>query len=91
VSGNRLARLPENLGDCSSLEALYLNANKQLKQLPDSICRLSRLRELCANRCGISALPRDLLQLTQLDVLDLRPDLKKPVSVNLGCTSDGGG
>ena len=45
--------LPEWLGNLSSLQTLFLNGNKNLMEMPtvQAMRRLTKLKQLCINRC----------------------------------------
>ena len=66
----KLTELPENLGNLSRLQELYVNSNR-LTQLPDSIVKLKMLSVLNANSNRITVLPENIGKLSALKNLHL--------------------
>jgi Leucine-rich repeat (LRR) protein len=63
--------MPHELGDCAKLERLHLMGNV-LGELPESMGRLGRLRELwLGQNPNISALPETFYQLSSLKALNM--------------------
>eukprot|EP00968_Pinguiococcus_pyrenoidosus_P020151 scaffold2309_cov248-Pinguiococcus_pyrenoidosus.AAC.5 len=78
VSSNNLRALPEELGDCSSLQELYMNNNAKFKSLPSSMGHLKMMKELSARSCpALKALPSTAKSWSSLRQLDLRAGKKK--------------
>ena len=81
VRENQLKSLPPEIGNLKKLASLDISCNK-LMALPPEIGKLKNLRELYVNNLGwegssegenkISDLPKEILQLTKLEKLDLR-------------------
>jgi len=65
-----LTELPEDVGQLSQLQSLYLDSN-QLSELPASIGQLSQLQRLDLSNNQLSELPASIGQLSQLLVLFL--------------------
>lgn len=70
LEGNRMVQLPEELGALTNLEALVLGHNLDLRDLPDSMSRLTKLTELDVHSCELAAVPACVCQLPAL--LDLK-------------------
>ena len=69
VSNNKkIDSLPDEVGDCYSLEYLALEGTS-IKKLPDSICRLPRLRTLRLSSSPIEELPVGLWRCGELTSL----------------------
>ena len=62
---NRLASLPEEIGDCVRLKRLWLDDNR-LQALPESITRLACLQELYVPHNRLTALPAGLVSMPAL-------------------------
>ncbi len=70
LDGNRIASLPDWIGELSRLESLFVGGN-QLAALPPSLGRLQRLRQLLAPRNRLRALPPELGECSALEELDV--------------------
>ncbi|GJW40993.1 disease resistance TIR-NBS-LRR class family protein [Tanacetum coccineum] len=71
IDGYLLEKLPEDLGKLECLEKLFV-ISKKVEYLPDSICMLKRLKELCVTDCcRLGKLPEDIGQLESLEKLYL--------------------
>ena len=71
LTRNQLDRVAENLHGLKKLRKLYLGHNPGLKTLPESIGKLSSLRELHLGRTGVRVLPDAIGKLRKLEVVDL--------------------
>lgn len=71
LGGNRLVRLPPELGQLSKLSALILCGNR-LQTLPEELSQLANLESLRVHDNQLRALPTDLIKLTNLKELSLR-------------------
>ncbi|KAL4174828.1 hypothetical protein KRP22_006757 [Phytophthora ramorum] len=60
VQQNALHELPHNVGECESLVRIVLTRNRDLRGLPASVCRLSRLQELRVDKSCFLALGDEL-------------------------------
>ncbi|GJP35039.1 hypothetical protein CLOM_g19504 [Closterium sp. NIES-68] len=68
----RARRLPDDLGNLTSLQSLELSDCSELTHLPSSLPQLSLLESLAISRCGqLFHLPEDMGQLSALQELDL--------------------
>ncbi|KAG5564762.1 hypothetical protein RHGRI_000836 [Rhododendron griersonianum] len=71
VQYNKLSRLPSEIGDLDSLEMLVLEGNNGFSALPESICKLVRLRCWNLNDCNLSHLPSENDRLISLGLFEL--------------------
>ncbi len=71
LSIQKIASLPESLGDISSLTYLHLGAEEGLENLPASLGNLTGLTELSLNCKGLTALPDSIGQLKHLNCFHL--------------------
>ncbi|GKD08287.1 zinc finger, CCHC-type containing protein [Tanacetum coccineum] len=72
-----LEKLQEDLGKLECLEKLNVSS-KKIEYLPDSICRLKRLKELYVTECyRLGKLPEDIVQLECLERLYLSSTMIK--------------
>jgi len=70
LNGKKITSLPENIGELSQLQELYISAN-HLKTLPDSIGKLKMLTILNANSNQLTTLPESIGNLPNLRNLHL--------------------
>ncbi|XP_043916874.1 malignant fibrous histiocytoma-amplified sequence 1 isoform X2 [Protopterus annectens] len=70
VSHNKLKCLPPEIGALSQLEELDVSFN-DICQLPESLCRLSRLRTLDVDHNKLASFPVQMLKMVNLEELDL--------------------
>ncbi|GKE28719.1 disease resistance TIR-NBS-LRR class family protein, partial [Tanacetum coccineum] len=71
ITEDLLEKLPADLGQLECLEKLKVSSMK-IEYLPDSICKLKRLKLLdLRNCCRIGKLPEDIGQLESLEILNL--------------------
>ncbi len=70
LSGLKLTKLPESVGQLSQLRVLNVSRN-QLTALPESVGQLSQLQELSVSANQLTALPESVGQLSQLRVLNV--------------------
>ena len=68
--------LPASIGDLKNLNALYLNSNHTLENLPDEIGNLSSLKVLDISNTSISSLPSSIGRLQNLQELSLSGNKK---------------
>lgn len=68
---NELVSLPEELTQCSQLEYIYLDYNRSLGNLPQSIGALEHLKDLTANQCNLQSIPPSLSLCYDLRMLQL--------------------
>ena len=68
LPGNEIARLPDTIGNLTSLEALYLMDNK-LAALPSSLRRCRNLCLLYVDGNRLTAVPQSAVDLPRLDRL----------------------
>ena len=68
---NDIKSLPDSIGDLESLEILNLRSNK-LIQLPESISKLTKLRELNLGFNDLTSLPDSIGNLKSLEILSLK-------------------
>jgi len=67
---NELKSLPEELGDCTTLEGIYISHNK-LELLPQSIANLRNLVELWLHHNKLQRVPKKMQKLYTLDSIKL--------------------
>jgi hypothetical protein len=70
LAGNRLTRLPESVGNLTSLRTLKLSGN-QLAYLPAELGNLTKLIDLLLDANRLTDLPKWLGNFTKLQLLDL--------------------
>uniref|UniRef100_A0A8C8EWT9 Leucine rich repeat containing 1 n=1 Tax=Oncorhynchus tshawytscha TaxID=74940 RepID=A0A8C8EWT9_ONCTS len=68
---NRLAQLPESIGNCESLTELVLTENR-LQSLPRSIGKLKRLSNFNCDRNRLASLPKEIGGCSSLNVFCVR-------------------
>uniref|UniRef100_A0AAZ3PK56 Leucine rich repeat containing 1 n=1 Tax=Oncorhynchus tshawytscha TaxID=74940 RepID=A0AAZ3PK56_ONCTS len=68
---NRLAQLPESIGNCESLTELMLTEN-QLQVVPRSIGKLKRLSNFNCDRNRLASLPKEIGGCSSLNVFCVR-------------------
>jgi hypothetical protein len=83
LSGNRLASVPESLGNLTALEYLYLSGN-QLESIPKSLSSLLRLRRLDLRHNRLRLMPEWTGKLTALTQLDLAANRLERMPESLG-------
>jgi len=83
LSGMGLAKLPEEIGQLTSLRELYLYHN-QLKELPGEIGKLTSLEVLKLYDNQVTALAVEIGQLTRLEVLYLDKNRLTELPVEIG-------
>ncbi|KAL4428053.1 hypothetical protein ABPG75_002142 [Micractinium tetrahymenae] len=83
LDGNRIATLPDWVGELSRLETLSLGDN-QLAALPPSLGRLQRLRQLLVPQNRLRALPAALGECAALEELDAHHNVIEEVPPQLG-------
>lgn len=66
-----LTEIPESIGNCTLLVELNLTKCFGLLSLPDSVCRLQNLEDLCLSKTALSVLPKDIGDLHSLAHVDL--------------------
>lgn len=71
VDSVELVELPDELWNLPNLIELSLNNCKKLKQVPDSIGSLTKLKSLDLFGCGITSLPKSIFALENLMVMFL--------------------
>lgn len=71
LSGNLLEKLPDWIGELTSLESLYLDDNFLLRSLPESIGNLSQLSVLSIKGTELKKLPASLKNLKKLTDINL--------------------
>jgi len=81
LSNNHLGKLPESIGNLTSLTNLYL-MNNRLTKLPDSIGNLAALDRLYVRGNNLVYLPKTIKKLTNLRWLDIDNNLKYPVDIS---------
>jgi internalin A len=87
LGGLGLASLPAEIGNCTSLETLYLN-NNQLTALPKEIGNCSSLQTLDLVNNQLTALPKEIENCSKLKVLSLDNNQLTALSKEIGnCTS----
>ncbi|KAG6416185.1 hypothetical protein SASPL_123609 [Salvia splendens] len=64
-------KIPRDIGNLVQLRKLDLSRNRELKELPDSICKLVELRTLSIANCSLEEIPPEIGKLVQLRQLDL--------------------
>lgn len=64
-----LQKLPEEIGDITSLKSLAIVGSPQLKELPKSMGDLKQLEKLYLSGSGISDLPKSFLSLDSLKMI----------------------
>ena len=75
-----LAALPEEVGDLTALQELYVNGNSKFNSLPSTVGRLKQLRELALRGCPkLKSLPKSVEDCEGLKELDMRTGGKKEV------------
>ena len=79
---NKISKLPESMGDLSSLNILLLNCNK-IDKIPDTICQCKNLQVLSLRVNKIAKLPVDIGQLYKLKRLDLGGNIIKKLPESL--------
>ena len=68
---NSLKSIPEEIGDCERLQFIHLTRN-DLKELPPTLVKLRKLRELYVSNAGsMIYLPEELCSLRYLEVLEI--------------------
>lgn len=73
LSSSGLLSLPEDIGECTQLETLYLHDVRFLQELPDSIGRLSNLKQLDLGRCWVlQSVPAAIRHCRKLQWLNMR-------------------
>ena len=88
-NGNRLASMPESLGNLTALTELYLYGN-QLESVPESLGNLTALTELYLSGNRLASVPEWLGNLTALTALDLRGNQLTALPAWLADLLDGG-
>ncbi|XP_078697448.1 uncharacterized protein LOC144925345 [Branchiostoma floridae x Branchiostoma belcheri] len=68
---NPLAQLPEKVFELKELEALDLTDNENI-DLSDQLTKLTNLKVLCLEGCGLKTVPTAVMKLPQLEMLILR-------------------
>jgi leucine-rich repeat protein SHOC2 len=82
--GNRnITNLPENIGNCTSLDYLNLS-NNLLTELPDNIGNLINLTELSLYNNQLGSLPKSISNLAELTELDLSNNQLTSLSEDIG-------
>lgn len=78
LNGNKLTALPDEIGNLTKLERIYLRDNK-LSTLPKSIAACTEIEDVILANNNLNEFPSVLLQLPKLCNLDLsgNPNLKK--------------
>jgi Leucine-rich repeat (LRR) protein len=71
LNNNDIKILPNNIGQLSSLEILYLDANFNATIVNENIADLINLKELYLSQNRLSKLPSSYTKLTNLKILDL--------------------
>lgn len=71
LGGNKLTRVPEEIGSLARLQSLALCDN-QIMELPDAVASLSQLKSLQLHSNQLQTLPRALLELDSIMSLSLR-------------------
>lgn len=84
-----LQRLPQGVSQCLHLQALRLHGNNALGQNlrndheMQNFRRLTKLKELGLSNCGLSVLPNDISELSNLEFLDLSDNQLKELPESL--------
>ena len=71
LTGNQLNKLPDCIGDISSLRCLWLTKNR-LQKLPATIGNLNKLRELYVDENLLINIPSEIGHCTAMTALNLR-------------------
>lgn len=78
LASNNLRGLPDEIGECTTLEELYLSNNAKFSYFPGSAGHLRRLKELSLAKCpALKQLPNTAADMTSLKELDLRAAKKQ--------------
>ncbi|CAG5118137.1 unnamed protein product [Candidula unifasciata] len=83
ANGNELSSLPDDFGDLSNLEEIYLCENK-LSSLPESLCKLSKLKVLKLNANCLRKLHSEIGQNISLETLSVDENKLKCFPATLG-------
>jgi GTPase SAR1 family protein len=71
LGGNIFSALPDWLNELSQLESLDLSGNERLRELPEALFDLPRLKVLRLQGCPVREMPRASLRLLTLERLDI--------------------
>jgi Leucine-rich repeat (LRR) protein len=82
VMGNKITRVPEQIGNFSRLQRVIFS-NNSLESIDPAIGKLSRLEELSFYNCGLSSLPASIEQLTSLKQIDLYFNKLTTINISL--------
>ena len=85
--GGKLRALPASLGDLTALESLQLDWCKQLKDLPESFGKWSRLRELEIPHAQLKVLPASFRGLVAIRRVNLRGNRLERIDFDLSAWS----
>eukprot|EP00253_Pinus_taeda_P036398 PITA_36398 len=71
LGSDSLEVLPPSVGGLKSLKNLRICTSPELIRLPDAFGLLTQLTELKLFNCGIQYLPRDILKMNNLEILEI--------------------